>query len=80
MATKGKHFVRTPSGRVVIRVIKKRGYPKCAKCKKPLHGVRLGRGLAKSEKRVNRPFGGYLCSRCAREILKERVRVWSSSQ
>jgi len=53
--------------------------PKCAICKKPLHGIPRGRvkemrNLAKSEKRVERPFGGYLCSKCMREVMKEKVR------
>jgi large subunit ribosomal protein L34e len=52
-------------------------YPKCAICKKVLHGLpRLNkfRKLSKSEKRVSRIFGGYLCSKCTREVLKESAR------
>jgi large subunit ribosomal protein L34e len=52
-------------------------YPKCAICKKVLHGLpRLNkfRKLSKSKKRVSRIFGGYLCSKCTREVLKEKVR------
>ncbi|HDH91637.1 MAG TPA: hypothetical protein ENF38_01660 [Candidatus Aenigmarchaeota archaeon] len=53
--------------------------PKCAICKKPLSGVpkqkpSLVRKLSKTEKRVNRPYGGYLCSRCMRKIMREKVR------
>lgn len=72
--------VKLPSQRVVLRKVKKKvGFPKCAVCKNPLHGVkRLRRSklrkLAKTEKRPERPYGGYLCSKCMREIMKERAR------
>lgn len=72
--------VRLPSGRVVIKIKKKK--PKaavCAVCKKPLHGVPRKqpvelRKLAKSEKRPERAYGGYLCSKCSRELFKEKIR------
>ncbi len=74
---------RAPSGRVSVRVEKKKpSTPKCALCKKPLHGVpRLIpselRKLSKTEKRPERPFGGYLCSECMREYFREKVRELS---
>ena len=72
--THGRHFVRTPSGRVVVRYIKKKSsVHRCAKCKRPLPGIGDPRG-PKSSKKVNRPYGGYLCSHCAREELKRKVR------
>jgi len=69
-----------PGGASIIHYIRKR--PKkavCAKCGKPLHGVAGGltskvRGLAKSKKRPERPYGGKLCSKCAREELKKNIR------
>ena len=71
--------VKTPGGRLVIRMERKKPSPaKCAKCGKPLHGVprdipsRL-RKLPKTKKRPERPYGGYLCSSCMREVMKERV-------
>ena len=30
--------------------------------------------LAKSQKRPNRPFGGYLCPKCARKHFKTEAR------
>lgn len=71
---------RTPSGRIVIRFKKKKPKrAKCAICKKPLHGVpRLIpskiKKLAKTKKRPERAYGGYLCSRCLKEVLKGKVR------
>ena len=71
---------RLPSGK--IKTVTKRKKPKIAKCsicKMPLHGVpreipsRIKK-LSLSEKRPNRPYGGNLCSSCARELLKEKAR------
>lgn len=77
---KAKIKKRTPSGKV--RIVERRKKPsvaKCAICKKPLHGVprvtayKL-RKLPKSKRRVERPYGGYLCATCAKEILREKAR------
>ena len=51
----------------------------CAECGAVLHGVPRGRPyeigkLAKSQKRPNRPFGGYLCPKCARKHFKTEAR------
>lgn len=50
--------------------------PKCAKCGKELHGISLRRirELSKSQKRVSRKYGGYLCTNCTREKIKQEVR------
>ncbi len=66
--------VRTPGGRVVVQYRHKvHSKARCALCGRPLTGTPTGpkfkmRKLAKSERRPNRPFGGYLCSRCARKV------------
>jgi len=71
---------RIPSGRIIIKEKRKRvSVAKCANCGKILHGVpRLQaskmKKLAKSKKRPNRPYAGYLCSRCVRELFRERIR------
>ena len=71
---------KTPTGK--IRIVERRKRPKiakCAICKTPLSGVpreipsRI-RKLSLSERRPNRPFGGYLCSKCMRKIFKEKAR------
>lgn len=75
--------VKLPTKRVVIRKRKKKPQiPKCAICKKPLHGIPRLRGselkkLAKSEKSVERVYGGYLCSRCTREMIREKARSFA---
>ena len=71
---------RLPSGKVVI--VERRKNPqvaKCARCGAPLQGIpRLipskMRKLPKSRRKVERIFGGYLCSKCTKEILRERAR------
>lgn len=76
--------VRTPGGRTVYHYRKKRyNAAKCAVCKRPLNGVPNGprsllSKLSKSEKRPNRPYGGYLCSRCMRELIERKVLLASS--
>ncbi len=72
---------RTPGGRLVLHFRKRRpGSPKCALCKRELHGVARGRGtelsrVRRSQRRVSRPYGGYLCSACMRAEIKRLVRA-----
>ncbi len=67
---------RTPSGRSIIRKRKRKpSAAKCANCGALLHGMpRLKpsklKKLPKSKRRPNRPYGGYLCTRCMRELFK----------
>ena len=74
--TTKRKLVRTPGGRLVVHVIdKKHDYPKCAVCKRPLHGI--PKLTARLERRGHRPptrpFGGYLCPRCLRQGLKAAI-------
>lgn len=67
--------VRAPSGRIVVRTKRERyGTIVCANCKKPLRGVANIRKLSKTEKIPSRIYGGYLCSGCTKEILREKAR------
>jgi len=53
------------------------GFVRCARCKGIIHGIPKTHRLRKlplSKKRVERIFGGYYCSKCTREIIKEKVR------
>ena len=71
---------KTPGGVIVLRYKKKKPSKHvCAECGAVLHGVPRGRPfevnkLAKSQKRPNRPFGGYLCPKCARKHFKDEAR------
>ncbi|MDR0900952.1 MAG: 50S ribosomal protein L34e [Methanobrevibacter sp.] len=71
---------KTPGGETVLRYKKKKPSKHiCAECGKLLHGVPRGRSyeikkLAKSKRRPNRPFGGYLCSECMRKHFKAEAR------
>lgn len=69
--------VRTPGGATVTRYEKKRnGVAVCAICKKPLHGVKTNKvyKFSKTEKRPERPYGGYVCHSCLEKLLKASIR------
>jgi len=72
--------IRTPSGKVTIKnKDRKPGFAKCTVCGKQLHGLHKLtptelRKLAKTKRRPERPYGGYLCSECSREVFRERAR------
>jgi len=78
--SKRRVFVRTPSGKVHLQY-KKRGPSKavCAGCGKVLSGVpnvrayRL-KSINKSKKVPSRPYGGNLCTSCARKKIIEKAR------
>jgi len=71
---------RLPGGAFIIHYLKRRPSPsKCAACGKKLHGVprkrpSLLKRISKSKKTPSRPYGGNLCSRCARGKAKEKAR------
>jgi len=74
------HHIKVPSGVIMRFFEKKRKASKCAQCGRPLAGVpRTGpsglRALAKSSRRPTRLYGGNLCPTCARQAIKEAVRV-----
>lgn len=70
----------TPGGRVSRRFVQRKPtIIHCGRCGAPLSGVarmRAGQahGLAKTKKRPQRPFGGVLCSRCLRDMIKAEAR------
>lgn len=78
--SKRRVFVRTPSGKVTLQYRKRKpSKAKCAECGRVLSAmpnVRAKRlkNIAKTKKRPSRPFGGNLCSICARKKIIERVR------
>lgn len=69
--SKRRVYVRVPGGKTVIRYEKRhKGFYKCALCGKPLAGVpREPNNYAKSSRRPERPYGGYLCAECMRREL-----------
>ncbi len=68
--------VRTPGGRTVTHYERRKpNVARCAICGKPLNGVPRGRPveirkLAKTERRPERPYGGYICPSCLRKLYK----------
>ena len=73
-------FKKRVISKTVLRVKRRKiKFAKCAICKKPLHGMkRLEvselKKLAKSERKPERPYGGYLCSKCAKELFRDKAR------
>ncbi|MBS3126150.1 50S ribosomal protein L34e [Candidatus Woesearchaeota archaeon] len=76
-----KVFRKVPGGRTVLHLQKQK--PKmahCAQCGAVLKGMlrkraSLLRNVSKTKKRVSRPYGGNLCSRCMRLKMVEKARV-----
>jgi large subunit ribosomal protein L34e len=72
--------IKLPGGASIIHYFRRRpSGAVCANCKKPLHGVPRERdaslkGIPKSRRRPERPYGGNLCPSCAREKVKSRLR------
>lgn len=68
--------VRTPGGRVSVHIRDKPpGFRRCGWCGEVLQGI-VRESMAKtskSEKRVSRRFGGYLCHKCLERALKISV-------
>jgi len=79
LKSKSKRIVsrRLPGGRIVQhREAKMKGKATCAKCGAELHGIpRDVSKASKSEKKVNRPYGGHYCSNCMREKIIEEISV-----
>lgn len=73
--------VRMPGGEnKVVYTLRKPKVAKCGNCNAVLHGApRLRpndlKKIAKTEKRPERPYGGVLCSSCARQKIKLMVRA-----
>ena len=65
---------KIPGGASIIFYFKKKpSPPRCAKCGKPLHGINP-KSKKKTDRKVFRIYGGYLCSACAREEIKAKAR------
>ena len=75
-----KVFVKTPGGNTVVHYTERKvNLPKCAQCKAVLKGMpklvnSKFKNLPRSKKVTNRPYGGNLCSGCARKLLRTRAR------
>lgn len=69
--------VVVPSGKTVTHY--RRAKPqkhKCANCLAELNGIPAKvnpKKLTKSQRTVARPFGGHLCSKCSRLVIKDNI-------
>jgi len=72
--------VRTPGGKTVQRYEQRKpGKATCAGCGEELHGIprespKKMHNMAKSKKTNARPYGGHLCSKCARARIKSQIQ------
>ena len=72
-------FTVVPGNRVALHYKKRKPHiAHCGNCGSPLKGVPRERpykmrNLAKTQKRPERPYGGVLCSKCLRSLIKEKV-------
>ncbi|MFH0977848.1 MAG: 50S ribosomal protein L34e [Candidatus Woesearchaeota archaeon] len=70
----------TPGGRNVLHhALRKPKIAHCAVCGAKLKGVPRERpykmqNMPKTKKRPERPFGGFLCSKCSRNKIMEEAR------
>uniref|UniRef100_A0A7C2ZQP2 Large ribosomal subunit protein eL34 n=1 Tax=Ignisphaera aggregans TaxID=334771 RepID=A0A7C2ZQP2_9CREN len=76
-------YRRTPGGRTVVHYERRKNTPmRCGRCGAILAGVPVKeherRCLPKTAKRPERPFGGVLCPRCLRAVLKKVIRSSTS--
>ena len=76
-----KVFVRTPGSKTVVQHRRRKpGKTKCRDCGKVLAGVphdlaSKTKNLPKTHKRPERPYGGVLCSKCMRVVMKAQART-----
>ena len=72
--------VKTPGGRTTIHYkYSKPNAAKCGNCGAVLKGIVRERPykmkkIAKTKKRVSRPYGGNLCSKCMRKVFVDKAR------
>ena len=75
-----KIFVKTPGSKTTVHFRERKpSKAVCGRCKKQLAGVPRERpakmvNMPKTHKRPDRPYGGVLCSKCTRELLREKAR------
>ncbi len=73
-----KIYVKTTSGTKIHFKKRPGALPKCGCCKTTLIGIKKrfsykNKSINKCNKKVNRPYGGNLCSQCMRVEMKRRV-------
>ena len=72
--------VKTPGARLVIHYRKRKpSILKCSNCKVNLIGIprerpAVLRNLTASQRKISRPYGGNLCSKCSRETLIKKAK------
>lgn len=75
-----RRYVRTPGGVTKVHYSRfKSGMPRCGICGSYLNGIisdsKEVRRASRSEKSVERPYGGNICHRCLEMLIKLSVRT-----
>ncbi len=79
-------FKKLPGGTTKLRYEQRKPQvAHCGRCGAQLHGMPRVRAqvlatMPKSQKRPERPFGGVLCSRCLRDMIKIEAREENSQE
>ncbi|MCD6279246.1 50S ribosomal protein L34e [Candidatus Micrarchaeota archaeon] len=74
--SKRKIFKRVTSGTKITYVKRKKGkVHRCALCHAILPGTHSNRGLSKTKKRPERLFGGHLCHKCTRKVIRYNTKL-----
>lgn len=69
-----RKYIRTATrSKIVYSKSTKKSYL-CISCGSKLQATSFSPGIAKNQKRPNRPFGGTLCYNCVRESFKQKAR------
>lgn len=78
--SKKRRVLQLPGGQRVTHYKREKiSRPQCARCGKVLSGILRFvpseiRRLPGSQRKIGRPYGNVLCSRCLKEVLKQAVR------
>ncbi len=77
---------KTPGGETKLVYAKRKpSVAHCGRCGAQLQGIPRGTPkdiakLSKTEKRPERPFGGVLCAKCLRDVMKYEAREGSEEE
>jgi large subunit ribosomal protein L34e len=72
-----KVHVKLPSNKSTVHFERrKNSNAVCAICKKPLRGIITDNvnKFSKTQKRPERPYGGYICHSCLEKLIKSSLR------
>ncbi|TAL57729.1 MAG: hypothetical protein EPN86_01490 [Nanoarchaeota archaeon] len=69
-----RKYVKTATRSKIVYFKTPKKLYSCISCGSKLQAVSFVPGIAKNQKRPNRPFGGTLCYNCVRDSFKAKAR------